>query len=281
VNAARPPLDDPRVRMALALAIDRDTLVRDVLRRGELPALHVVPPGVPGYEPPPSGLGFDPERARRLLAEAGYPGGRGLRTLGLLFNTLEDHRKIAEWVADQLGRNLGVEVRAYNQEWQSYLATVQQGDYDLARAGWIGDYVDPNTFLDLWVTNGGNNQTAWGDPLYDRLIRAAADVEAFARAPELAGFAEPERARARLAALAAVTGEARLAAAAALRRQLLREAEAILVQRAVPVIPLYFYVTSGLVAPRVGGFHAVLADGRPNLQDLHPLRALSVAREAP
>jgi oligopeptide transport system substrate-binding protein len=281
VNAARPPLDDPRVRMALALAIDRDTLVRDVLRRGELPALHVVPPGVPGYEPPPSGLGFDPERARRLLAEAGYPGGRGLRTLGLLFNTLEDHRKIAEWVADQLGRNLGVEVRAYNQEWQSYLATVQQGDYDLARAGWIGDYVDPNTFLDLWVTNGGNNQTAWGDPLYDRLIRAAADVEAFARAPELAGLAEPERARARLAALAAVTGEARLAAAAALRRQLLREAEAILVQRAVPVIPLYFYVTSGLVAPRVGGFHAVLADGRPNLQDLHPLRALSVAREAP
>jgi oligopeptide transport system substrate-binding protein len=281
VNATRPPLDDPRVRMALALAIDRDTLVRDVLRLGQLPALHLVPPGMPGYERPASALGFDPPRARRLLAEAGFPGGRGLRELGILFNTLEDHRKIAELVADQLERNLGIRVTAYNQEWQSYLAAMQAGDYDLARAGWIGDYVDPNTFLDLWVTNGGNNQTGWGDPLYDRCIRAAADVEAFARAPELSGLAEPERARALLLALRGASGDARLAAAARLRLQLLREAEAILVQRAVPVIPLYFYVTSGLVSPRVAGFHARLADGRPNLQDLHPLRALSVAEAGP
>jgi oligopeptide transport system substrate-binding protein len=281
VNARRPPLDDPRVRMALALAIDRETLVRDVLRLGQLPARHVVPPGMPGYESPASALGFDPARARALLAEAGFPGGRGMRELGILFNTLDDHRKIAELVADQLARNLGIRVTAYNQEWQSYLATVQAGDYDLARAGWIGDYVDPNTFLDLWVTNGGNNQTGWGDPLYDRCLRAAADVEAFARAPELAGLAEPERARALLASLRAASGEARLAAGARLRLQLLREAEAILVQRAVPVIPLYFYVNSGLISPRVGGFRAVLADGRPNLQDLHPLRALSVAEARP
>ena len=274
INVTRAPLDDARVRMALALAIDRDTLVRDVLRRGELPAARLVPPGVPGYEPPESAIRYDPERARALLAEAGYPGGRGLRPLGILFNTLEDHRKIAERVADELQRNLGIRVTAYNQEWQSYLATVQAGDYDLARAGWIGDYVDPNTFLDLWVTNGGNNQTGWGDPVYDRLIRAAADVEAFARAPELAGLAEPERARALLAALGAAAGAARREAGAQLRLQLLREAEAILVRRAVPVIPLYFYVTSGLISPRVAGFHAALADGRPNLQDLHPLRAL-------
>jgi oligopeptide transport system substrate-binding protein len=282
VNAMRPPLDDPRVRMALALAIDRETLVRDVLRMGQLPAQHLVPPGVPGYERPPSALGFDPERARRLLAEAGFPGGRGLREIGILFNTLEDHRKIAEWVADQLARHLGVRATAYNQEWQSYLATVQAGDYDLARAGWIGDYVDPNTFLDLWVTNGGNNQTGWGDPLYDRLIRAAADVETFARAPVLDGIREPARLRARLDAWGrAPAGARHAAAAAALRLELLREAEAILVQRAVPVIPLYFYTTSGLVSPRVRGFHAVLADGRPNLQDLHPLRGLSIAGARP
>jgi len=281
VNATRPPLDDPRVRMALALAIDRDSLVRDVLRLGQLPAHRLVPPGMPGYEPPDSPLGFDPARARALLAEAGFPGGRGFRELGILFNTLEDHRKIAELVADQLERNLGIRVTPYNQEWQSYLATTQAGDYDLSRAGWIGDYVDPNTFLDLWVTNGGNNQTGWGDPLYDRCIRAAADVEAFARAPELGGLAEPERARTLLAALRAASGAERVAAAARLRLQLLREAEAILVQRAVPVIPLYFYVRSGLLSPRVAGFHATLADGRPNLQDLHPLRALSVAGARP
>jgi oligopeptide transport system substrate-binding protein len=280
VNVSRPPLDDPRVRQALALAIDRETLARDVLRLGQLPALHVVPPGMPGYEPPPSGLGFDPPRARALLAEAGYPGGRGLRELGILYNTLEDHRKIAELVADQLARELGIRVTPYNQEWQSYLATTQAGDYDLSRAGWIGDYVDPNTFLDLWVTNGGNNQTGWSDPLYDRLIRAAADVEAFAREPELAGLAEPERARALLAAFAAASGAERPAAGARLRLQFLREAEAILVRRAFPVIPLYFYVTSGLLSPRVAGFHVWLEEPgggrRPNLQDLHPLRGLAV-----
>jgi oligopeptide transport system substrate-binding protein len=276
VNVTRPPLDDPRVRHALALAIDRETLVRDVLRLGQLPALHVVPPGIPGYEPPPSALGFDPERAKALLAEAGYPDGRGFPEIGILYNTLEDHRKIAELVADQLRRTLGIRVKPYNQEWQSYLATTQAGDYHLSRAGWIGDYVDPNTFLDLWVTNGGNNQTGWGDPLYDRLIRAAADVEAFAREPFVAGLSEPERVRGLLAAFQGAHGAARPPAGAALRLALLREAEAILVQRAFPVIPVYFYVTSGLVSPRVEGFHAWLADGRPNLQDLHPLRGLAL-----
>jgi oligopeptide transport system substrate-binding protein len=171
--------------------------------------------------------------------------------------------------------------RAYNQEWQSYLATMQSGDYDLARAGWIGDYVDPNTFLDLWVTNGGNNETGFSDARYDRWIRAAADVERFARAPELEGLAEPERVRALLAQLAAAHGAERRALAARLRLALLREAEAVLVRRAVPVIPLYFYVTSGLVSPRVTGFHGRLADGRPNLQDLHPLRALGLRPEPP
>jgi oligopeptide transport system substrate-binding protein len=279
VNVARPPLDDPRVRQALALAIDRETLVRDVLRLGQLPALHVVPPGIPGYEPPASALGFDPERARALLAEAGYPEGRGFPEIGILYNTLEDHRKIAELVADQLRRALGVRVVPYNQEWQSYLATTQAGDYHLSRAGWIGDYVDPNTFLDLWVTNGGNNQTGWGDPLYDRLIRAAADVESFAQEPFFAGLGEPGRVREQLTAFAAARGAERPAAGARLRLGLLREAEAILVQRAFPVIPVYFYVTSGLVAPHVSGFHAWLADGRPNLQDLHPLRGLSVSAQ--
>jgi oligopeptide transport system substrate-binding protein len=276
VNTRRPPLDDARVRHALALAIDRESLVRDVLRLGQLAALHMVPPGLPGYERPPSGIGFDPERARALLAEAGYPGGRGFPEIGILYNTLEDHRKIAELVADQLARTLGIRVKPYNQEWQSYLATTRAGDYDLSRASWIGDYLDPNTFLDIWVSNGGNNQTGWGDPLYDRLIRAAGDVEAYARMPFFDGFAEPERARQLLASFEAARGAERPKAGLRLHQGLLREAEAILVQRAFPVIPIYFHVSSGLVAPRVLGFHAWLADGRPNLLDRHPLRGLAV-----
>jgi oligopeptide transport system substrate-binding protein len=178
-----------------------------------------------------------------------------------------------------------VDARAYNQEWQAYQASVLAGDYDLARAGWIGDYLDPNTFLDLWVSGGGNNQTGWGDARYDAWIRAASDVARFAAAPGplLGALREPEAMRARLAeAEAAGEGAPRAAALGRIRMQLFREAEALLVQEAFPILPLHFYVVSGLVAPRVGGFHAELVDDdgtrRPNLQDLHPLRGMWIRR---
>lgn len=284
LNTRRPPLDDPRVRQAIGLAIDRRVITEEVLGLGEIPALSLVPPGMPGYRAPESGFGFDVARARELLARAGYPGGRGMRELGILYNTHESHRKIAEVIADQLGRNLGIRVSAYNQEWQSYLASLASGDYDIARAGWIGDYLDPNTFLDIWVTDGGNNQTGWGDPDYDALIAAAADVERASREPErlLALAQEPEPLRRALGALAATSGRERTEALASLRLELLRQAEAILVQRGFPVVPIYFYVVGGLVDPHVDGFYSelVLPDGSraANLQDLHPLREVSVRR---
>jgi oligopeptide transport system substrate-binding protein len=280
-NCARPPFDDPRVREAFALAVDREALTRDVLRLGQIPAHHVVPPGMPGYRAPNSALRFDPARARARLAEAGYGPGRPFPAVGLLYNTAESHKLVAEFVADQLRRHLGVEARAYNQEWQAYQASVLAGDYDLARAGWVGDYLDPNTFLDLWVSGGGNNQTGWGDVRYDAWIRAAGDVERFAAAPALEGLREAGTMRALLAeARAATPGPVRLAALARVRMQLLREAEALLVQEAFPILPVYFYVVSGLVSPRTAGFHAELVDPdgerRPNLLDLHPLRGLRV-----
>ena len=250
LNLSRPPLDDARVRRALALAIDRREITDEVLGLGQLPATTLVPPGMPGYEAPESELGFDPERARLLLAEAGYPGGRGLRELGILYNTDEQHKQVAEVIADQLRRNLGVRVRAYNQEWQSYLASTEAGDYDIARAGWIGDYLDPNTFLDIWVSDGGNNHTGWSDPDYDALIAAARSET------------DPARRMARL-----------------------RRAEERLLHRGLPVIPIYFYTVSGLVKPHVRGFYSELEgpDGTslPNLQDLHPLRELRVVRQTP
>jgi oligopeptide transport system substrate-binding protein len=287
-NCERPPFDDRRVRQAIGLAIDRRLIVEEVLGLGQLPATHLVPPRMPGYDPPESRLGLDRERARALLAEAGYPGGAGFPEVGILYNTNEAHKKIAEVIADQLRRHLGIEVRAYNQEWQSYLATVLAGDYDMARAGWIGDYQDPNTFLDLWVTNGGNNNTGWGSPDYDRLIRAASDIASALADPEalLSRLKEPERARRRIEAVVrAPDAAARSRAVAALRMHLLREAEAILVQDAFPVVPIYFYVASGLVQPHVRGFYSrlVLEDGSTaaNLQDLHPLRSIRVERDAP
>ncbi len=242
---------------------------------------------MPGYEPPPSPLKYDPEAARKLLTDAGYPGGKGLGTLRLLFNTNESHRAIAEAVTDQLRRNLGLEVNAYNQEWQAYQANMLALEYDVARAGWIGDYLDPNTFLDMWITNGGNNQTGWSNALYDDLIRYAADVGLMFK-EDVRGLIEkmkePAKIRRLMAAIGEATGtRAKLAAGEKLRLHLFREAEAIMFQDEVPIIPIYFYVTSSLVHPYVKGWHATLEteDGGtiPNLQDIHPLRGISIDHE--
>jgi oligopeptide transport system substrate-binding protein len=286
LNTTRPPLDDPRVRQALGLAIDRRQITEDVMRLGQLPAVTIVPPGMPGYATPESGFGFDVAKAQRLLAEAGYPGGAGMRELSILYNTQDDHKKIAEVIADQLRRNLGIHVSAYNQEWQSYLASVTALDYDIARAGWIGDYMDPNTFLDMFVTDGGINQTGWSNPAFDALIAAAADSARASQNPApLLGLApEPAALRAQLANVAqALDSDARREALARFRLELLRQAEGLLVNRGFPVIPIYFYVSSGLIKPTLQGFYSQLEfpDGSrgANLQDLHPLR--NVRTETP
>jgi oligopeptide transport system substrate-binding protein len=287
-NTTKPPLDDRRVREALNLAIDRDVIVRDVLGLGQLPATHFVPPGVPGYEPPETGVRLDVARARKLLAEAGYPEGRGFPAVGVLFNTSEGHKKIAEVVADQLKTNLGITVTPYNQEWQSYLASTRSGNFEISRAAWIGDYLDPNTFLDMWVTNGGNNQTGFSSPVYDSIIRAAADMDGFARSPDalLARLTRPQPIRELLEQRTRTEGvNERLTLLRRARMLLLGEAEAILVQQEFPIMPVYYYVDSGLRAPGLRGLYTELEldDGRrvPNLQSIHPLRALWVDRSSP
>ena len=281
LNTTRPPFDDFRVRLAINLAIDRQLIADDVLRLGQLPATRFVPPGMGGYEPPDSPLGLDVARAQRLLAEAGHPDGEGIGEIGILYNTNEGHKKIAEVVADQLRRNLGLEARAYNQEWQSFLTTVRSLDYDMARSGWIGDYVDPNTFLDMWLTGGGNNNTGWSHAGFDRLIAAAADVELFLRAggADALEWADAARMAGAVAAVdAAVGSEARRTAVGQLRLDLLREAETILLGEGLPVMPVYFYVNSGLIAPEVRGFYMEVEkpDGARgvNLQNWHPLRGV-------
>jgi len=288
INCTRKPFDDVRVRKALNLAIDREQITRDVLRLGQSPAKYLVPPGIRGYHPPESGISYDAPLARKLLAEAGFPEGRGFPKFGILYNTLESHKKVAEVLADQLRRNLHVEVAAYNQEWQSYLQSTRSLDYDLARAGWVGDYEDPNTFLDLFLTNGGNNHTGWGNLVYDRLLAAAGNVEQFLAEPEFVlQHAHDAAALKRLAdALRANTDvEQRLKGMSELRMALLAEAERILVHDEFPIMPVYIYVTQDMVKPNVKGFYIDLVgrDGtkRPNLRDQHPLRNVSIEPALP
>lgn len=279
-NNKKKPFDDRRVRQAINLAVDRDMIVQNVRGLGELAAHTVVPPGLAGYDPPTSGIRYDVKEARRLLAEAGYPDGKGFPRVGILYNTFEDHKKIAEVISDQLKRNLGVEITAYNQEWQSYLETSHAMDYEISRAGWIGDYFDPNTFLDMWVTNGDNNYTGFSSQRYDRLIRLAGDVRPLLRdpAPVLAELRDPEAVRALLGPSAAGTPAEQRQAREKLRFLLFREAESILVTEEFPIMPLFFYVNAGMLRSHVRGFSVSerLPDGSigSNLQDRHPLRAL-------
>ncbi len=283
INVTRKPFDDVRVRKALNLAVDRDVITREVLGVGQQSAFRLVPPGIRGYTPPDTGISYDVAQAQKLLADAGFPGGRGFPKFGILYNTLETHKKIAEVIADQLRRNLNIDVSAYNQEWQSYQQSTRSLDYDLSRAAWVGDYEDPNTFLDLFTTNGGNNQTGWSNLVYDRLLEAAGNVEEFVAAP---AFILQHASRApeleRLADAVRLNKEApsRLKVMAELRLELLGEAERILVHDEFPILPVYFYVIGDMVKPKVKGFYTKLrgSDGatRSNLRDLHPLRSIYI-----
>lgn len=231
LNTREPPLDDVRVRQALNLAVDKRLLTERLLRAGQEVATHVVPPGMPGY-PVVEGEGHDPERARQLLAEAGYPGGEGFPRIELLFNTSEDHRLVAEFLQRQWHDELGVPISLVNQEWKTYLKKLHSGDYEIARSGWIGDYVDPNTFLSLWVTGGGNNGTGYSNPAYDALIERAENE-----------------------------GDDKE------RMALLAQAEALL-NEDVPFLPLFYYVNNFLLAPEVQGIYPNLLDEHP-LRDVY------------
>jgi ABC-type oligopeptide transport system substrate-binding subunit len=226
INVTRKPFDDPRVRRALSLAVDREAIARDLLKGARIPWARFAPTGYPGYEPPPP-VPFDPGRARRLLAQAGYPGGKGFPGIEILFNTSEDHRRVAEAIQAMWRKELSIRVDLSNQEWGSYLKATTSLQYDVARRSWIGDYLDPSTFLNCYRTGDGNNRTGWSNPEYDRLLAEAARE------------ADPDR-----------------------RLDLLSRAEAILLEES-PVIPIYHYQTNELVKPYVRGLHPTVLDTHP------------------
>lgn len=231
-NVTRPPLNDKRVRRALALALDRESLVRNVTRGGQTPAYHFCPPSA--QYTPQARLAGDLAEARRLLAEAGFPGGQGFPRIEILYNTSENHRAVAEAIQQMWRRNLGVEIGLINQEWKVYLDSQDTLNYGMARAGWIADYTDPNTFMDMWVTGGGNNDTGWSSAEYDRLLKAS---------------------------YAAATDAERLA--------LYDRMEAILMDE-LPMLPIYFYTRVYAINPKVRWVPNVLDNRSWKFVDLAP-----------
>ncbi len=185
-NVRHAPLDDARLRRALAMAIDRQTIADKVLPGGRKPAPTFVPPLLQGYTPP-AGIPYDPAAARKLLADAGHAGGQGLPPLEILYNNSEILRLVAEAVQQMWRRELGLDVRLINQEYKVVQAARRAGDFQILLGDWTADYLDATTYLDMWRSDNGNNYTGWSDPAYDALSnRADHTVDPVARAAVLA-----------------------------------------------------------------------------------------------
>lgn len=225
-NVKRPPLDDKRVRRALALAVDREAIVQHVMRGGQQPAYALTYVGVDGYTPRAK-LSGTLEEAKRLLAEAGYPEGRGMPTIELMYNSSENHRAVAEAIQQMWRQKLGVNIELTNQEWKVYLDMQHTLNFTMQRGGWIADYVDPHVFFELWESDSGNNNTNWASPEYDRLLHEA---------------------------LAAKT--------TAERYEIYQKMDAILVDE-LPVIPLFYFTTVRALNPKLDGYYPTLLDNHP------------------
>ena len=223
INTNHEALKDVRVRKALAYSIDRELLVNKVTKCGQIPAYSFTPPGSNGYEPKTQ-IPFDPELAKSLLEDAGYSDENPFPKLEILFNTNEDHRKIALAIQQMWQVNLGIEIELVNQDWKVYLNREMIGDFQISRAGWIGDYEDPNTFLDLMRPNRGNNKTGWENKEYDELVEKANTINNQSE-----------------------------------RYEMLYKAEEILIDN-MPIIPLYTYVRSYQLSPDVKGFNPHILD---------------------
>ena len=230
------PFDDPRVRQAFTLAVDRNYIVSEITQTGQVEAGGYVPAGVYDaagatgddfrttggdyYDPYKDSYEANCEKARELLAEAGYPNGEGFPVVEYLYNTDDNHKAVAEALQNMWQTELGVTVTLTNQEWGTFLQTRKDGDYSIARNGWIADYNDPMTFLDMWVTGGGNNDAQYSNPDYDAKI-----------------------------------AEAKATSDAATRMQLMHEAEDILLEQDWVVNPLYFYTQSYMLASDIQGMY--------------------------
>lgn len=228
-NVTKPPFHDQRVRRAFALAIDKRRITEKITNLGEPTAHGLVPAGAgqnyPGLEEQARNI----EDAKRLLAEAGYPGGKGFPTVDYLHIPLAVERNIAVELQAMWQDALGVNISLSKQEQKTWLASMRELTYQMTRSSWVGDYNDPNTFLEMFVTGNGNNRTGWTSKRYDELIS------------QVAAEADP-----------------------AVRTRLMLEAERLLVLQESPIAPVYHYVGVQFYhAERLGGVKANLIDDHP------------------
>jgi oligopeptide transport system substrate-binding protein len=225
-NTKKAPFNDVRVRKALSLAINREQITRFVTKGGQKPALAMVPYGLSDVTAKRlfrrAGGNFfkdgDLVQAKKLLAAAGYTNLKKFPTVEILYNTSESHKQIAEAIQEMWSKRLGIKVTLTNQEWKVYLSSMDKGNYQIARAGWIADYADPMTFLDMWMSDNLNNDTGWSNPRYDKLIT-----------------------------------KAQMAGNIATRFKLMHKAEKILM-REMPIAPIYFYSRPYLCKNYVKGY---------------------------
>jgi len=222
-NTTRKGLDDVRVRKALAMAIDREAMVKHI-HEGHSVAVSISPE-MGRYRPEPV-LTFDPEKARALLAEAGYPGGTGFPRYSMMISRPAS-RPSAEAIQAMWNKHLNISVTIENRDWGSYNSAQQNLQFDMASAGWVGDYLDPTTFLNMWIEGGGNNNTGWGSPEFEALLREAAYK------------GDPDE-----------------------RLAVLRQAERVFMDH-MPVAPISHYSRNYLLHPAVRGWYPKLLDNHP------------------
>lgn len=179
-NVQKKPFDNEKVRLAISMSLDRSIFPK-ILRRKERPSFTFIPEGMNGYMPldPPV---YDPEAARRLLADAGYPGGKGFPPVQMLYPSREDSRLVMEAIQDQMKRNLNLDFQLTNQEFKVYMNALHRDPPPIFVANWGADFPDPETFASVFVTHNSNNHTLWTDPEYDDLVsRAEAEMDSAQR----------------------------------------------------------------------------------------------------
>ena len=219
-NTTKPPFDNKLVRQAFSYALDRQKLIDTVLKGGQKPAKTFACPGIfgsPAEDPSFQGISFDPAKAKELLAQAGYPDGKGLPEITLMFNTSESHQAIAQFAQRSWKENLGVDVKLTNQEWAVYLQTVANDAPQIFRMGWCTDYPDENNWvLENFHSTKSKNQIRWNNPEFDKAVDDAA--------------AESDPAK---------------------RKELYKKAEQILCVDEAAIIPVYYYTRNTVTKPYV------------------------------